>query len=228
MKKLKDINILFLEDDIHIRKNYAFVLREMCKNIYEASNYSEAYDKYNTNHIDIIIADLNLNTKKTGIDFLKYVREKNYNIKIIVISAYSCTDYLFECTTLNLIKYLLKPLKRDALFEAIDKAVKEINDIKIISSNKLYISENITWDYNMKELFYQQEIIKFTKTEKEILNTILSNPSIELTYENILFLSNLNENMNIETLRTMVYNIRKKLPEDFIKTIYGVGYKCII
>lgn len=59
-----------------------------------------------------------------------------------------------------------------------------------------------------------------------ILNTLFLNPNIELTYDSIIFsVWEDYEYSRKDTLKTMINNLRKKLPIDTIKTMYKIGYK---
>lgn len=226
MKTLKELTLLYIEDDITIRKNYAFVFKDIFGKYYEADSYESALNIYDKNDIDIMIVDIKLNSSKNGIDLIKAVRERDINTKIIVTSAYSTTENLLEASSLMLTKFLVKPFHQKDIIECLNRALKEINTIKITKQESLKLSENLYWDFVSKELIKENKSISLTKKEKEILNYIFSNPSIALTYENIIDeVWDYDCLEHIETLRTLVSNIRKHLPKNTIKTLYNIGYR---
>ena len=226
MKTLKELNLLYIEDNVAIRNNYAFVFKQEFANYYEASSYDEALKIYQKYAIDIMLVDIELNGYKNGIDIIKKVREQDINTKIIVTSAYSTTENLLEASSLMLTKFLVKPINQKELQECLNKALKEINTIKITKQDSIKLSEKLHWDFVSKELLKENKPINLTKKEKEVLNYIFSNPSIELTYENIIDeIWDYDCLEHIETLRTLVSNIRKHLPKNTIKTLYNIGYR---
>lgn len=226
MKTLKELNLLYVEDDSIIRENYAFVFKKTFSNYYEASSYEEALNIYEKYHIDIMIVDIKLHGSKNGIDIIKTIRNQDINTKIIVTSAYSSTENLLEASSLMLTKFLVKPVHQKELYDYLNIALKEINTIKITKQDTLKLNDKLHWDFVSKELIKNNKLINLTKKEKEILNYIFSNPSIEITYENIIDeIWDYDCQEHMETLRTLVSNIRKHLPKNTIKTLYNIGYK---
>jgi len=226
MKQFKDITLLYVEDDLNIRNNYCYVFKQMFQDVHEASGFEEALLLYKNFEIDILIVDINLNSSKSGIDLIKKIRLQDLNSKIIITSAYSTIENLLEVSSLNLSNFLVKPVEEKSLYEALENALQSINTIKIINYNIITLDKNFLWDFNKKELIKDGVTINLTKTEKDILNVILLNPSIELTYDNIINdIWDYDDKNHIETLRTLVSNIRKKLPKNTIKTLYNIGYR---
>jgi len=226
MKQFKDITLLYVEDDLNIRNNYCYVFKQMFQDVHEASGFEEALLLYKNFEIDILIVDINLNSSKSGIDLIKKIRLQDLNSKIIITSAYSTIENLLEVSSLNLSDFLVKPVEEKSLYEALENALQSINTIKIINYNIITLDKNLVWDFNKKELIKDGVTINLTKTEKDILNVILLNPSIELTYDNIINdIWDYDDKNHIETLRTLVSNIRKKLPKNTIKTLYNIGYR---
>ncbi len=226
MKQYENINLLFIEDDINIRANYAMVFKDMFSNVYEAASYQEALNQYKTNDIDLMIVDINIKGIKTGIDFVKDVRKNDLNIKVIILSAYSTMENLLESTKLKLVEFLVKPVDELKLLETIEKAVFELENIDIINKEFITIKSQYKWDIRKKILLKDNKEVVLTKLEKEVLNTILINPSIELTHD--ILINNVWETYekdHRETLRTIVSSLRKKLPKDTIQTLYGIGYR---
>ena len=226
MKTLKELNLLYIEDDNTIRENYAFVFKDTFFNYYETSSYEEALSIYEKYHIDIMIVDIELNGSKNGIDIIKTIRKQDINTKIIVTSAYSSTENLLEASSLMLTRFLVKPVNPKELYDCLNKALEEINTIRITKQDSIKLNENLYWNFISKELIKNNKTINLTKKEKEILNYIFSNPSIELTYENIIDeIWDYDCQEHMETLRTLVSNIRKHLPKNTIKTLYNIGYR---
>lgn len=226
MKRFNTINLLYVENDINIRQNYCFVLNDIFNNVYEAACFEEAVSIYNEYNIDIMLVDINLNGYKSGIDLIKKIRSISLNTKIIVTSAYSTVENLLAVSSLNLSNFLVKPIEMNNLFESLKKALTEINTIKILKQDVIYLDKDLIWDFNAKELRRNTETIELTKTEKAIMQVIFSCPYTELSYDYIINeVWDYDHSDHKETLRTLVSNIRKKLPKRTIKTLYNIGYQ---
>lgn len=226
MKRFNTVSLLYVENDINIRENYCFVLKDIFKEVYEASTFEDAMSLYGKYDIDIMIVDINLDGYKSGIDLIKKIRDISLNTKIIVTSAYSTVENLLAVSSLNLINFLVKPMDMNHLFESLKKALTEINTIKILKQDIIHLDKDILWDFNTKELRKNSDIIELTKTEKAIMQVIFSSPYTELSYDYIINeVWNYDDSDHKETLRTLMSNIRKKLPKGTIKTLYNIGYQ---
>ena len=105
-----------------------------------ASSGKEAIIKVNELSPDIAIMDIQM----PGIDGLEAIRQikaSNPNILFIVLTAYDLFDYAKESIGLGAVEYLLKPIKKDQLLMAIEKASKIVKSKQI--QNK--------WEYELKE-----------------------------------------------------------------------------
>lgn len=75
-----------------------------------ARSGKDAIEKAYETYPDIILMDINM-PGINGIEAMKQIREKNKNVKFIVVSAFDYFDYAVESVALGVIEYLLKPVK---------------------------------------------------------------------------------------------------------------------
>ena len=106
---LKNLNVLYIEDEENIRLNIKKVLLLLCKNVFDTGSVEGAKEILEKQRIDIIISDINL-PKQNGLDFVEEIRKINKKIPVILLSAYTETNYLLKATKLKLIDYLTKPV----------------------------------------------------------------------------------------------------------------------
>ncbi len=123
-------DLLFIEDEIAIRQNYVAGLKLMFQNVYEASSAESGYNIYQEKKPQILIVDIHL-PKMSGLELINTIRKKDINTKIIILTAYSDADYLLQASSLKLVQYLVKPIKRDQLNSALQNAIKELQNFKI-------------------------------------------------------------------------------------------------
>ena len=126
MEQVYPFSILFVEDEKAIRDNYTQYLRMFFNEVYEADDGEKAYQLYNEKKPDIIILDLNI-PKLNGLEILKKIRENDSTTKVIIITAHTDKKLLLEATTLQLTKYLVKPVNRKALKEALDLCINKLS-----------------------------------------------------------------------------------------------------
>lgn len=76
---------------------------------------------------DIIISDIRMPCVD-GLEFLKRLREKENDAKLIIISGYSDFDYAKRAIRLGAYDYILKPIEDDDLINVVKKCVEELNN----------------------------------------------------------------------------------------------------
>jgi len=216
-------DILFIEDEKAIRDNYVEFLKRYFRNVYEAEDGEEAYKIYKEKKPDILIVDINI-PKLNGIELLKKIREEDHKTKAIMLTAHSDTSYLLDAVGLKLTKYLVKPVTRAQLKEALNLVFEELKLYDVLPKNILSLRDGFVWNYETQELFNKDEIV-LTEKERKLLSLLLSNINVTYTYQVIVDELWQTADDRIAPLKTIIKNLRKKLPKDTIKNIFGVGYK---
>ncbi|WP_428025143.1 response regulator transcription factor [Arcobacter sp.] len=222
----KPYSILFIEDEDDIRKKYITYFQKWFKEVYEAKDGEEAYKIYKEKKPHILIIDINL-PKLNGLELLKKIREKDHTTKAIMLTAHSDTHYLLSATELKLTKYLVKPITRVELKEALNLAMEELDNFNITSKRIVNLKDNYYWNVETSELYNNNQLISLTNNETKIAEILFSNINQTITYDNIILYvweDNFERNF-LDTLKSTIKNLRKKLPENSIKNIFGLGYR---
>jgi two-component system, OmpR family, response regulator VanR len=160
--------------------------------------------------------------KLDGISLAKKIRETDKTTKIIISTAFSEKNYLLDAIELNLEKYIIKPLTSRNLMPALTKAVEGLEKQKDF---KIFLSEDFYFDNNTSLFYYQEKVIDFTKKELQFLKLLTLNKDRVVSYEEIEQNIWEEEYMSLNSLRTSIGFIRKKIPFNCIKNISNMGYK---
>lgn len=224
MDKLK-YTVLFIEDEQEIRNNYIRYLKRHYEDVYEAIDGEEGYAIYKAKSPDIMIVDINL-PKLSGLDLVQKIRKIDQKVKVIMLTAYSDTKYLLQATELKLVKYLVKPITRDELKLALDIAINEFSEFNVVSKKVIRLKDSFSWDCELNKMYSNDVEVNFTNKEQKIMKLFFSSPDNVFTYDDIIMeVWDNYEESKLDPLKTMIKNIRKKLPKDTIKNVFGVGYK---
>jgi DNA-binding response OmpR family regulator len=217
----KDISILYVEDDDIARENGIEYLQEYFDTIYQASDALIALDIYAKHHIDIIITDIQM-PQLDGLEFVSRIRQEDKDTQIIVLTAFSDTTYLLRAIELGLVKYLIKPIKEDELQEALKMCIETIEQK---SSNIVHISKDAIFDTYNQTLIVDNEIIKLRTKELQLLNLLIKYKRRYVTYTEIEHTIWYDSVMTKDALKTLIKNLKSKLPKDSISNLSGTGYK---
>lgn len=216
---LKSLTVLYAEDDLVIQDSISRILKMFFKDVVIANDGKEAIENYNNKKIDILILDYvmpNLN----GYETAKIVRKKDKKIPILITSAYTDKEKLLNAIELNLIKYIEKPILYNNLIKVFENIIKYMEENNLL---QIKLDENIYYSFVDKNIIKNGEKITLTKNEVLFLELLLEKPNHLISkniIENSVFKASVDEN----TLRNMVYRLRKKIDTDTIATIKDLGY----
>lgn len=217
--------VLFIEDEKEIRDNYIEYLKLHFETVYEAEDGLEAYKIYKEKKPDIMIVDINV-PKLSGLELMKKIRKSDHSTKIIVLTAYETKELLLQVATLKLTSYLIKPVTRNTLNDALVKVIDELSTFLTVSKTIVHLDKDTMWDIQNKQLLKNGVEIVLTKKENDLFHLLISNPSQTQFTENIMnSVWPVEANEGHDVLRTVVKNLRKKLPKNTIKNVFGLGYK---
>lgn len=216
---LKSLNILYAEDDLIIRESTARILKMFFKEVLIADDGNKALEIYQNQKIDVIMLDYvmpNLDGYQTS----KLIREVNKKIPIIIVSAYTDKEKLLNAIELNLIKYIEKPILYDDLVNVLNNVILSLEENNLILTK---LDENSYYSFITKKIIENDEEIILTKNEISFLELLLDKPNQLISkeiIENEVFKESVDEN----TMRNMIYRLRKKISSDIIVTIKDLGY----
>ena len=216
--------ILFVEDEKVTRENYVMYLKMCFQEVYEADDGEKAYELYTKIKPDIMIIDINI-PKLNGLELLKRIRQKDQTTKAIMLTAHTDKIFLMDAIALKLTQYLVKPVDRKTLQEALITTIQELTNYETISLKKIDLKNNFYWNIETMELSQFNVLVELTTNEKKFLSLLLSKKNKTFTYDEIFEYFWEEENFNINSLKNMVKRLRKKLPENLIVNQFNEGYK---
>jgi DNA-binding response OmpR family regulator len=192
-----------------------------------ADNFQKALEKISIYEYDIILLDITL-PDGNGIDLLKYIKKKNLKAGIIILSAKSSLDDKITGLDLGADDYITKPFQLSELNSRINAVFRRHH---FDGSNVVQFNE-IKVDTVSKTIRVNDEEIIITKKEYDMLLYFILNKNRVLTKAAIaehLWNDNIDLADNFDFIYTHLCNIRRKIKSkggtDYIKTIYGMGYK---
>ncbi len=221
------MKLLIIEDEpalLEEMKNFLEKENYICET---AANFNEADEKLSLYHYDVALIDITL-PGGSGLKLIENLKCKNTDTGIIIISARNSLDDKLTGLDLGADDYITKPFhlsELNARVKAVLRRRKFKGATKVIFNEIELLPDQGTVKVNGKSLL-------LTKKEFEMLLFFISNKTRLLTRESIaehLWGDNIDLADNFDFIYTHINNLRKKIMKsggkDYIKTVYGIGYK---
>lgn len=149
---------LELEDDIHVAAVY-YSGAECVTNIADVT-------------ADILLLDIQMETKTIGIDIIPQIRALCPQLKIIMLSSYNMDEYIFNAFTNGATNYVLK----DEPTEIMLQTIRDVHADRLVISNNIakQILSKATQLQNQQQslLYFFNKLHQLTKTEFEVLSAL--------------------------------------------------------
>jgi DNA-binding response OmpR family regulator len=220
-------NVLIVEDEINLAKEISNYLIDSNYKCTIAHTYNDALKILAEKEFTIILLDLKL-PDGNGLQLIQYLKKKKITSGIIVLSANDELEMRIQALDAGADDFLTKPFHLSELNARLKSLIRrnfhkgnteiEYNEIKI--------------DIDKKQVLINDVNLVLTAKEFKLLLYFISNTGKVITKEAIgysIWRGNSDMDVSNEIIYTHVKNLRKKLIvagcKDYIKSIYGVGYK---
>ncbi|MGM0533421.1 MAG: diguanylate cyclase [Campylobacterota bacterium] len=134
-ESIRDLKILYVEDDSTMRKMFKEVLKKIVDTIYLANDGKDGLDVFEHEDIDIIITDINMPVM-SGLEMAYEIRKSDKNIPIVVTSSYSESNYLLQAIDHDVTSYMLKPISYETLRKKIEQVAHSVFLEKRLARNQ--------------------------------------------------------------------------------------------
>jgi DNA-binding response OmpR family regulator len=221
------MKLLIIEDEKELAEGIMAYLRNERYACEVAFTYEQGQQKIETTDYDCIALDITL-PGGSGLKLLRELKDNNKSDGVIVISARNSIQDRIHGLELGADDYLVKPFHLSELAARINAIIrrKMHNGNNIVSFNEININ-TVT-----KEVSVQDKPVELTRKEYELLLYFISNQRRVIS-KNALVSHLWNQEMGsgekVDFIYTHIKNLRRKLQEkgaeDYIRSMYGMGYK---
>lgn len=221
------MKLLLIEDEKSLSDAIADYLSEEGYLCETADSYMIASEKIELYQYDCVLADINL-PDGSGLDIVRTLKKVKAECGIIIISARNSVDDRIEGLDLGADDYISKPFNLAELNSRIKSVLRRR---KFEGNNEITFNE-IVVKPSENHVSVNDQTLTLTKKEFDLLMFLISNKNRVLTKESIathLWGDDMDMADSYDFIYTHIKNLRKKIVEkggnDYMKTIYGMGYK---
>ena len=233
-EQTKGLSILIVEDYAPLRNELEEVMEDFFDTVIATANGAEAlthyYDYYQIHKkgFDLVISDIQM-PSMNGIELTKSIRKIDSNQQIIILSAHTDREYLLELINLGVSQFIVKPIDYDELLGMLSKIISDKYSKDVIEKSIIIdLGSGFEWDKTNLILTDNDQLVELTRHELYLLQLLVNTKHI-ISNDDIIndFYSN-SIDISENSIRNLVFKLRKKLPDNTISSVYGMGYKLII
>jgi DNA-binding response OmpR family regulator len=221
------MKILIVEDEAELLNNVLAYLDQgdiVCE---AATTFAEAEDKMITFPYDIVVLDIML-PDGNGLQLLRLLKKCQPEAGVLIVSAKNALDDRLEGLELGADDYLTKPFHLSEL----NARLRAIYRRRKFQGYKEVQFNEITINTDTHDVLVRDNPLILTLKEYELLIFFIGNKNRVLPKQTIaehLWGDHVDLLDSFDYVYQHIKNLRKKITavggDDYIKTIYGLGYK---
>ena len=227
---MNNVKILLAEDD----NNLGILLR----NYLSAKNYetdlfingSLALEAFTTRSYALCILDIMM-PEMDGLTLAKEIRLTNTEIPIIFLTAKNQKEDIIDGFKSGADDYITKPFSMEELLYRIEAILRRITSPAVPKNNEPYLIGGYSFDSLNQMLVYNDQIVKLTTKESELLELLCRHGNEILERNFALKTIWIDDNyFNARSMDVYITRLRKYLKKDpsvKILNVHGRGYKLI-
>lgn len=218
--------ILVIDDEPQIRKLLEITLEANDYKVIQAENAHLGISLVANHNPDLVLLDIEL-PDKSGQEILKELRQW-YNNAIIMLSVLNAEEHIVTALDNGATDYLTKPFRTAELLARIRNAIKRN---QVIDSNTILQFDDLEIDALARVVKLNNEIIKLTSTEYNLLLLLAQNQGRVLTQQFILKqIWGVGSQFEAQYLIVFVGTLRKKIEVNPNKPVHiitesRIGYR---
>ena len=215
------MHVLLVEDDLLIAQGVLAGLQLHGFTVDHMAHAAAAEQALQLGHFDAMILDLGL-PDEDGLQLLTRIRSQGKGLPVLILSARDSVVQRVAGLQAGADDYLLQP------FDLRDLAARLHSLLRRSSGRSTHLIEHhgLTFDPSTREVTLQGVSVSLSRREQALLSALLQNPGQILSAEQLHdSLYGLGDGVESNALNVHIYNLRRKLGSEVVKTVRGLGYR---
>jgi DNA-binding response OmpR family regulator len=221
IKLLKNLNVLYVEDDLRLAESMGNTLGLFFKRAYHAPSGARAFEMLDKLPVHVAFLDIRL-PDIDGLSVADGIRKKDPDIPLVVMSSYQDISELRRAASLYLTDYLVKPVSLETLTAVLNKCVAQLN----LRGRLLFAMGEGAYYNSIAKIISMPDgqTIRLSRREALFLELLLKRPGNLVPMDRIAAVI-YDHDMSLAALRNMVLRLRQNLGDiSRIECAKEIGY----
>ncbi|HCV77521.1 MULTISPECIES: response regulator transcription factor [Pseudomonas] len=215
------MRVLLIEDDPDLGEGIRTSLREEGYTLDWLKDGENAVHALREEGFDLVVLDLGL-PRLDGIQVLRQSRANGLTTPVLILTARDDTEDRVAGLDAGADDYLVKPFDIKELKARLRALLRRRNGPSQIQLE----GGGIALDPGTRRVTFDGQPVNLTPREYQLLHELLANPGKIFSRDRLMgLLYGWDEGVESNTLEVHIYNLRKKLRADLIRTVRGIGYR---
>lgn len=215
--------IIIVEDDKGLNQGLCMALKADDRQIASCTDLKSARKQLAAGGAALVLMDINL-PDGNGLDLLCEIKKDTPALPVIMLTANDTDMDVVNGLELGADDYITKPFSLAVLRARVNTQLR-----KIISTGEVHSIKINHYEFNFDRMqFYYNGIpVELSKTEQKLLRLLVENRGNAMNRADLVdrIWTDGGEYVDENALSVIVKRLRDKLnAQDYIKTVYGIGY----
>ena len=220
-------NIILFEDDPNIRELIGYNLEKEGFSLKAYEDGRNALEKIMESKPDLVLLDIMLPVK-SGLDICKEIRQNRELAEIPVIVLTARGDEIDKVIGLELgaDDYITKPFSNREMIARIKALLRRTKNPEVLREDTKIIRGKLEINRANHEVYLNKERMELTLKEFKLLELLSQKPGRVFTRDYLLeSIWDYEYSGDTRTVDVHIRHLRKKIGENYIETIRGIGYR---
>jgi two-component system, OmpR family, KDP operon response regulator KdpE len=223
---VNSVTVLIVDDEPQIRRVLRTTLTSHGYSVIEARTGDEALDLIRTEHVDLILLDVNM-PGRSGLETCREIRATG-DVPIIILTVRNTERDKVQALDAGADDYVVKPFGSEELMARIRAALRRTAPAESLPS---FSSNDLAIDFDKRVVMAKGQPVRLTPKEFDLLRYLVSNQGRALGHRRLLqAVWGPDYGDETEYLRVFINQLRKKIEPDphhpcYIHTEPWVGYR---
>ena len=218
--------LLIVEDDRDLNQGLCKALATESRKMISCQTIKEAREQLMCGSVSLVLLDINL-PDGSGLELLQEIKEKEHDIPVILLTANDTDMDIVEGLEQGADDYITKPFSLAVLRARVNTQMRKFTHVDTNTEVRI---DHFSFDFTHLLFKVHDKIVELSKTEQKLLCMLVENRGMVMS-RNVLIDSIWTdgaEYVDENALSVTVKRLRDKLgAQDYIKTIYGIGYSWV-
>lgn len=215
--------ILIVEDDIGLNQGLCRALKSEKRQVIPCLNLKTAREQLLCGNVSLVLLDINL-PDGSGLDFLKELKKADSVRPVILLTANDTDIDIVTGLEQGADDYITKPFSLSVLRARVNTQLRK----SVVPVNASFFQiDRFVFDFDQMQFSSNRVAIELSKTEQKLLRLLVENQGNAMSRGDLIdrIWTDGSEYVDENALSVTVKRLRDKLgAQDYIQTVYGIGY----